>query len=371
MSYEFYLILELLGSFASAGVLGATYVFNTEWTTVTYRVYLNSLASYMNGLHVLVIGVAAWYYESNFVAYKLVLAAPGFFMLIFYFVLRESPQWLLTRHKYTQAIDSISNAGKINRRTPHKKTIEQIHSESLYNDFMKTNGINRETTNGDSGSDQVTMINILGQKVLLFRLIILSLVWFFAVYAYYGIVLGSQHVHHNKYISYVLIGLAEVPGTLFGKLILDRIGRRKTIALTLLMCGAMLLLSAQMSAHQRTHQLVMYFIGRSAIKASLLGLSTYTTELWPTAVRNTIFSICGLCGRLGGIFASLAVLIKCYANLPALLSGSVTIVGSIVLFVFLPETLNCDKLPDTIDDSLAIGTTTKKAKNTRDLNTKA
>lgn len=371
MSYEFYVFLELLGSFASAGVLGATYVFNTEWTTVKYRVYLNSIASYMNGLHVVVIGVAAWYYENNFFAYKMVLAAPGLFMVLFYFVLRESPQWLLTRHKYAQAIDSISNAGKINGRAPHDKTIDQIHSESLYNDFLKTSGINREMSNGNPGSDQVTMTNILGKKVLLFRLIILSLVWFFAVYAYYGIVLGSQHIHHNKYISYVLIGLAEIPGTLFAKLILDRIGRRKTIALTLLMCGAMLLLSTQMSAHQRIHQLVMYFIGRSAIKASLLGLSTYTTELWPTAVRNTIFSICGLCGRLGGIFASLAILIKYNASLPAILSGSVTIAGSIVLFVFLPETLNCNKLPDTIEDSLDIGTATEKAKSSRDLNTKA
>lgn len=354
MTFELYLILELCTAISTAGVLGACYVFNSEWVTARYRVHLNSIASVLNSLHVVGIGLAGWYYEDSFYDYKMALAAPAFFMAISYVSVKESPQWLLAKRKYKQAIESVIRAGRINGRPPHEKIIDQIQAESLYNDFSQTNFGSTKDVPKIKHRNEVTVRSVLSQKTLAFRLFIMSLVWFFAVYAYYGIAIASRNVHDNKYISFVLIGLAEIPGTFLVTILMDRIGRRMTIGATLLVCGASLMMSTQTTV--QAYQIVMYFTGRMTNKAAVLGLSTYTTEIWPTAARNTLFSISGLCGRLGGIFATLAVLLdKYYTYLPIILNGSVTIAASILLFAFLPETLHCGKLPDTVDEALAIG----------------
>lgn len=354
MSYELYVILELCVAFTTAGVLGCCYVFNSEWVPARYRVYLNSIASIANSLHPAGIGLIAWYFEDSFYLYKLMLALPGFFMLIFYAVIRESPQWLLAKHKYAKTIDCITFAGKINGRPPHKKTIQQIQAESLYNEFAQTTSAAAQEPSKRNQSNQVTVGAVLKQKSLAFRLCIISLVWIFSEYAYFGIIMGSRNVYDNKYVSFVFIGTAEIPGTLLGTVLLNRIGRRRTIGANLLVCGLLLIISTHMTV--QLHQLIMFFVGRTAIKAALLGLGTYTTELWPTATRNTLFSMCALCGRFGGIFASLSVLlIKYYVYFPVILTGSATICASILLMAFLPETLHCARLPDTVDEALAIG----------------
>lgn len=358
MTFELYLILELCVSTSTAGVLSSCYVYNLEWVTAKYRVYLNTVTSVIHAMHAMVLGIVAWYLEDNFVAYKIVLAVPGFFLLFAYFGMKESPQWLLSQHKYAKAIECIKIAGKINGRPPHDKTIKQIECEASYHEMIKkaNNASNDDCEKVSNNDEQVTLVHVLTSKMLAPRMIILCSVWLASVYAYYGIVLGSSSVHSNKYISYALIGTAELPGTLMTTVTLDRFGRRKTIGYASLTCGFMLIISALMTAEQQTYRMIMHFIGRAAIKTTLISLGTYTTELWPTAQRNTIFGICGLCGRLGGILASLAVLLtRYYADLPTLISGTSAIVAAVLLFAFLPETLNSGKLPDTIDEAIAIG----------------
>lgn len=358
MSLDLYLLLELCVAFTTAGVLGCCYVFNSEWVPARYRVYLNAIASVANSLHPAGIGLIAWYFNDSFYLYKLALSLPGILMLLAYLPIRESPQWLLSKHKYTETIDCITTAGKINRRPPQKKLIEQIQAESLYYDFARTTTTAQEPSTGKQ-SDQVTMRSVLRQRSLAFRLFITSLVWVFAEFAYYGIIMGSRNVHSNMYISFVFIGLAEIPGTFLAAVLLDRIGRRKTIAANLLVCGLMLIVSTQMT--EQVLQMIMFFIGRAAMKAALLGVGTYTTELWPTATRNTLFSICALSGRFGGIFASSVLLTECSVYLPVILTGSATIWASVLLFTFLPETLHCTKLPDTVDEAVAIGKRIERA----------
>lgn len=350
MSFELYGVLEFLVAFVTAGVLGAACTYNMEWVTARYRAYVNCTSLLTDALHPTVIGIAAWYFESNFVAFKLGLSLLGFVMILMYFVLTESPQWLLARQRYSHLIKSISKAGKVNGRPPSLELIEQIQNEPLH--AIEKVETDRRVDHGN----QVTILTLFRQKVLVVRLIVLSFAWLSAVFAFYGIMLGSTKVHDNKYISFILIGLAAIPGALLPMVTLNRLGRRMTIGGSLLVMGAMLLLSTQLSADLEVIQLILFFISRAAVKISTVGLSTYTTELWPTVVRNRAFNICSFFGRIGGILGTLSVMLtRYYEQLPMIFYGSTAIVAAILLFAFLPETRHCEKLPDTIDEALAIG----------------
>lgn len=323
MSFELYATLEFLIAFAASGVLGASCAFNMEWVVAKRRTYLNCMALLLDGVHPVFIGLAAWYFEHSFVAYRISLAASGAVMILVYFVFSESPQWLLARQKYTTLIKSISNAGRINGRPPSTKLIEHIQSQRLHT--IEQVDIDEPSDHGN----QVTIRDLFKHKVLVVRLSALSMVWLSITFAYYGIIFSSTQVHDNKYLSYALVGLAEVPGALLPMAVLDRIGRRMTIGISLLAYGAALITTTQLPAELSVVQLILCSVCRGAVKVATIGLCTYVAELWPTAVRNRAFNICSLFGRFGGILATVVVLLaKFHANLPLFIYGSSTIVGA-------------------------------------------
>ena len=69
-----------------------------------------------------------------------------------------------------------------------------------------------------------------------------------------------------------------------------------------------------------------------------------------------------LCGRIGGIIApQIANLSTVWVPLPLLIMGSVSLLGGVLVFIFLPETLG-EKLPDTMEDALMLGSDKKRKK---------
>lgn len=351
MTFKLYLLLEFCSAFATAGIMGTCFVFNSEWSTAKYRVYLNAIALMWDTMPTVGVGLAGWYFEDNFAGYKLALAVPGFFMIIAYAAIRESPQWLLAKHKYKPAIDSMKLAGRINGRPPHKKLLEQIQVESICSSLGQP--VRGQEVPKTELRNQAIVRSVFAQKCLVLRLAIMSSVWFSALCGFYGVVLASKDVHHHKYTGFVITGLAEIPGTLLATVLLDRIGRRRTIAASLFICGLMLIMSTCTPVGYA--RMILILVGRAAVKGAMIGLGTYTAELWPTAARNTLFSLSALCGRLGGIVASVSVLLTVYSvHLPLILNGSSAMIASVLLMCLLPETLNT-KLPDTVDEAIEIG----------------
>lgn len=347
MTFELYWTLEFLASLTSTGMIGASYIFNMEWMTAKYRVRSNTILMTVDVfLSFPLISISAWYFADNFIVYKLVLAVPGFLAIFMYFFLGESPKWLLTQNKYSKAIKSISKASRINGKPLQSQTIQEIQHLSTLATLEKSN---------DDQSNKVSIGDLLRNRILAFRLFIVSIVWMCAFFAYFGIFLGSTKVHSNKYLSFVIIGWADIPGTVINTFLMNRVGRKMTIGTTLPVYGLMLLISTQVPA-DGIYQLILFAISKTALTAALLGLYTYTSEFWPTSIRNTAYNIGMMSARLGGIIATVTGLLAEYhVHLPIVLYASASIVASILLFTLLPETMNCDKLPDTMEEALAIG----------------
>lgn len=350
-SFEMYVALEFLVTLANAGIISTAFIFNAEWVTSKYRVPLASINGIGNALGCTVIGFAAMFYENNFRAFKLAMAIPSFGVLICYFVLSESPRWLLAREKYKRAIRSIRFAAKINGKSLSDKTAETIESKSI-------RGVNA-AKNCVESCNQTTFINVLRQKRLAWRFIVLSFVWLFSLFSYYGVILGSTQLHENKYMSFIIVAMAEIPGVLLTFIILDRLGRRFTVGGTLFTCGISIVISSFLPKDQWIWQLALFVIAKASLATTCLSLYIYTSELWPTTVRNITMNICSMIGRSGSVLASLTVLlIDDFPYLPSLLYGVTATSAAILVYLFLPETLN-KKLPDTIDEAIAIGNRNK------------
>jgi putative MFS transporter len=165
-----------------------------------------------------------------------------------------------------------------------------------------------------SGSKTINRVGVgeLFSRPFLRRTVFLWLLWFGIVYSYYGIftwlpsILALKGFSLTKSFSYVIVmTLAQVPGYFSAAYFVDRVGRKKTLALYVL--------GTAVSA---------YFFGQGSTAAMILTLGslmsffnlgawgilyTYTPELYPTRARGTGAGWAAGFGRIGGILAPIVV----------------------------------------------------------------
>lgn len=147
---------------------------------------------------------------------------------------------------------------------------------------------------------------------LLRRTIFLWLLWFGIVFSYYGIftwlpsLLALEGFSLTKSFSYVLImTLAQIPGYFSAAYLVDRIGRKPTLALYVLGTAVTAYFFGQGSTAP-----VILTVG-SLMSFFNLGawgiIYTYTPELYPTHARATGSGWAAGFGRIGGILAPIVV----------------------------------------------------------------
>ncbi|KAJ8949971.1 hypothetical protein NQ318_002379 [Aromia moschata] len=99
---------------------------------------------------------------------------------------------------------------------------------------------------------------------------------------------------------------------------------------------------------------VLAMIGKLAITASYGAVYIFSTEQFPTVIRNAGLGAGSTCARLGSIIAPyINITTHVWTPLPLLIFGSLSFIGGILSLV-LPETLN-KKLPETMEEGEEFG----------------
>jgi len=144
------------------------------------------------------------------------------------------------------------------------------------------------------------------------RTVCLWILWFGIVFSYYGIFLWLPTIlvqaGHDmvKSFGFVLwMTVAQIPGYFVAAVLVDRIGRKPTMAGFLLLCA----FTAYMFGNATT-SFEIYLWG-CLMSFSNLGawgvLYTYSPELYPTEARSTGVGMAAAFGRIGGILAPMVV----------------------------------------------------------------
>jgi MFS transporter, putative metabolite:H+ symporter len=137
-------------------------------------------------------------------------------------------------------------------------------------------------------------------------------VWFFALLGFYGltswlaIILGEHGFSVVKSIGFItLITLGGIPGFYAAALLLERIGRKPTTAIYLLLSAVM----AYVYGH--AVDTTMLFISGFIMQFFMFGmwscLYAYTPELYPTRARSTAAGMASAFGRVGAISGPIVV----------------------------------------------------------------
>ncbi|KAK3875788.1 hypothetical protein Pcinc_009621 [Petrolisthes cinctipes] len=196
---------------------------------------------------------------------------------------------------------------------------------------------------------EATALDLLKTPVLRLRFLVLCVMWLVIILAYDGHVRNSEHIGSNVFVSFTLVGFVELPADFLTMVLVEKVGRRHTTSITLVLSGVACLVIAAIPETYTTSIMALAVTGRFLITMSINVGQQYPVEVLPTVARGSGAGLIHTLGNLSGFISPYVVyLSKIGHYLPYTILGLVSILGGSIC-VLLPETLN-QILPDTLED---------------------
>ncbi|XP_048366460.1 solute carrier family 22 member 13 [Sphaerodactylus townsendi] len=296
----------------------------SEWVGASYRSVLVVLTQCCNAIGQMVLAGLA-YGIREWRLYQSVGSAPVFCLFFYIWGLPSSARWLLTRGKVVEARKEIQKAALMNKRSVPEVLLDKLTSQR----------------DGKSGR----MLDFLKKPHLRKIILIMAWVWFVDSFVYYGVSLHVGNFGLDIYMTQLVFGVVEIPARLSCIFLLHRLGRKKCQAAWFLLGGAVCLIIPAIPKTLPVIVTVLAVTAKAALAASFSTTYVFSTEVFPTVLRQTCLGWCSISSRIGGILAPLVSLLdEIHPAISMALFGSSALVGGILCF-FLPETRNRD-LPD-------------------------
>ncbi|XP_038625909.1 solute carrier family 22 member 3 [Tachyglossus aculeatus] len=261
---------------------------------------------------------------------QLVITLPNFLFLLYYWVIPESPRWLITRKKGEEALKILRDVAKYNGRY-----LSPSYSEITVTDEEVTNP---------------SFLDLVRTPQMRKCTLILMFAWFTSAVVYQGLVMRLGIIGGNLYLDFFISGVVELPAAFLILLTIERFGRRPPFALSNLVAGVACLVTVFLPEGPPWLRTLVATLGRLGITMAFEIVYLVNSELYPTTLRNFGVSLCsGLCD-FGGIIAPFLLfrLAALWLELPLIIFGILALLcGGLVML--LPETKGI-ALPETVED---------------------
>ncbi|XP_069129266.1 organic cation transporter protein-like isoform X2 [Argopecten irradians] len=341
-SFTLYAVIMTVIGAATQGIYPVGVVLGVELVGPSKRKYAGIIIAFFFSIGLMVLAgvsylVRHWYYIS------IICSTPAAFFLLYWWLIPESLRWLLSKGKYEKANAIIQKAAKVNKVKIEKNVFEEEEK------------VQQEPTG--------TMWQLFSSRVLLLRTLVILFNWGIVAMIYYGLSLNAGNLGGNFYLNMFLSGLVEIPANTIALFLLGRIGRKKTYFVSMMLggcaCASTIVPIWYGEKENQIIIIVLAMIGKFGMTAAFNTIYFFTTELFPTVVRNAGLGASACASRAGGIaapyIADSAALIGGMVGkvFPLGVFGTLAIIAGITS-LHLPETLN-RALPETIEDGIQFG----------------
>ncbi|KAL6078140.1 Synaptic vesicle 2-related protein [Balamuthia mandrillaris] len=207
-------------------------------------------------------------------------AAPCFIVLICFRFLPESPRFYIISGERKKAIAVLQRVASANKKKLPEGQLEEkeLHERGQFKDLVSP--ALRNTT------------------------FLLWLIWFTSSFVYYGIVLMTpdyfgEGEDNDVYLPILITTLAELPGLFLTAYLVNKVGRKKTLALTFLICAV-----CTFFLFPRLHIALSttFAVGsRASIYGAFAAAYVYTSEVYPTTLRGIGLGSATAVARAGGV----------------------------------------------------------------------
>lgn len=274
-------------------------------------------------------------------------AIPAVFLFVIRRYVPESPRWLESRGRWSEASAVVDRVENIVQTKFKVDELPQVQPS--------------QTTRGDVA----IRIDALWSRAYRSRTLTACGLWFFALLGFYGLMtwlgalLQQSGLDVTKSVLYtVFISLGGIPGFLWAAWSVERWGRKPTAIVTLL--GGACMVVAYGLVAQSSPNLVTLFATGATMQFFLFGmwavLYTYTPEMFPTGARASGCGLSSAAGRVGSLIGPTVVgfILPITGQTGAFGLGAACFASAaFIIFAFGVETRgrSLEVISDTVDDA--------------------
>ncbi|KNA24583.1 hypothetical protein SOVF_014400 [Spinacia oleracea] len=298
-------------------------------------------------------------------------ALPSFILLVFYLITPESPRYLCFKGKKDQAFQVLAKIAKVNgKELPTGILLTDMELEFQDQTTPAQDNVVPKNCK-DSEMSIVKSFMLLLSPNLARTTLLLWFVFFADSLAYYGLVLLTTQLnntnivcnslgHHQQshsagaginYKDVFITSIAELPGLVAVGLLIDRLGRKISMAVMLVVCFAFLI--PLVVPRSETITTVLMFGSRASIMGTWTTAFIFAPEIYPTSVRNTGLGTASSMARIGGMVSpvvAVALVQGCHQKTAVLFFCGV-VVAAAVAVLLIPYETKGRELADTMGSS--------------------
>ncbi|XP_033723829.1 solute carrier family 22 member 1 isoform X2 [Tursiops truncatus] len=302
--YTSLLLFRLGQGLVSKGSWTAGYTLITEFVGLGYRrtVAILYQVAFTVGL-VLLSGLA--YAVPHWRWLQLAVSLPTFLLPLCYWFVPESPRWLLSQKRNTQAVKIMDHIAQKNGKLPPAD--------------LKMLSLKEDVTEKLSPS----FVDLFRTPHLRKHTFILMYLWLTSSVLYQGLIMHMGVTGGNLYLDFFYSALVEFPAAFIILVTIERFGCLYPLAGSNLVVGAACFLMIFISHDLHWLNIVVACVGRMGITLAFQMVCLVNAELYPTFLRNLGVMVCSSLCDLGGVITPFLVfrLMEVWQGLPLILFG--------------------------------------------------
>ncbi|XP_051470307.1 solute carrier family 22 member 7 [Apus apus] len=332
ISYSMLAITRTLTGVALSGVSLIVLPLGMEWVDIEHRTFSGILSSIFWSIGNMLLATVA-YLVREWHWLLVAVTGPCLLSILCLWWVPESARWLIANGKVKQAHRHLIRCARMNGRK----------------DFTVSPEALRRMAADNKPGRSYSYISLFRTPVL--RKISLSsgAVWFGVAFSYYGMSMNLTGFGLNMYLSQFVFGVIEIPAKMIMYVLVNRVGRRQSQAWTLILAGLCIGANVIIPKSFTSLRSAVAITGKGFSEAAFTTVYLYTSELYPTVLRQNGMGYTSFMARLGGALAPLVFLLDgAWRSLPEVTYCGVAVCCGSAAFL-LPETLNL-RLPEGIED---------------------
>lgn len=196
-----------------------------------YRVAAGATMNTFFSIGQITMGLIAWGVP-NWKDFTLALYIPQLVTISYFWIMSESIRWYMSKGRYDDAEKVLKNVARVNKKELSEKSLHALKQSA------EEEKIRQAAEQVERRKEPWLIVLVFRHKKILLRCLVSPVWWITNTFIYYGMSINSVNMSGNRYVNYIAVSAAEIPGYWTAVLLMGKIGRKPVLAGAFWVCAA-------------------------------------------------------------------------------------------------------------------------------------